>query len=155
MAAGGGEETAVRPVARVVPRGQASRWVSAGLRADSLALRFEPAGGGEALDTVLHRAVGDTLQAPVLPPGRYRYQAAAFTARGAVRGTGELVVESWSPELARAPVRLSALVPADRVAAVESGRAARRPLHTSPAPYILLVLLLSAEWVLRRRWGLR
>jgi hypothetical protein len=30
-----------------------------------------------------------------------------------------------------------------------------RPLHTVPWPYVLIVLLLAAEWVLRRRWGVR
>jgi hypothetical protein len=66
-----------------------------------------------------------------------------------------LTVETWSPELARPPAPRAAIAPADRIGRGTVGPGARRPLHTSPVPYVLLVLLLSAEWVLRRRWGLR
>ena len=37
----------------------------------------------------------------------------------------------------------------------EDGGGAGRPLRTSPWPYLLILVLLSAEWVLRRRRGLR
>jgi hypothetical protein len=104
---------------------------------------------------VLRNAAGDTLQAPVLPPGAYRYEARAFAGERRLDGAGDLTVETWSPELARTPVRLAALAPADLVTSGARPRGARRPLHTSPVPYVLVVLLLSAEWVLRRRWGLR
>ena len=150
-----GEGEAVRPVGRVVARSEPSRWLTPGLRPDSLRLRVTAAGGASALDTVLRNPAGDTLQAPVLPPGAYRYQARAFAGERRLDGTGDLTVETWSPELARTPVRLAALAPADLVTSGAKPRGARRPLHTSPVPYVLVVLLLSAEWVLRRRWGLR
>ena len=152
---GSGDGAAVRPVNRVLARGQPGRWVTPGLRADSMRLRLDPAGGGTALDTVLRNPASDTLQAPVLPPGTYRYQATAFAADRRLEAQGELTVETWSPELARTPVRLADVAAADRVARGSPAAGARRPLHTSPVPYVLLVLLLSAEWVLRRRWGLR
>jgi hypothetical protein len=40
-------------------------------------------------------------------------------------------------------------------ALIENNRSGGRPLHAAPWPYVLLVLLLCTEWVLRRRWGLR
>lgn len=84
-----------------------------------------------------------------LPPGHYRYRARTASGEAA---TGELTVESYSPEL------LQAVRPLDG-GAEERGVGGRsregRPLHTVPWPYILVVALLCAEWVLRRRWGLR
>jgi hypothetical protein len=146
----------VRPVERVVARGEPSRWLTPGLDADSLRLRLA-AGERTVLDTVLRSAPGDTLQAPALPPGVFRYQARAYGPERQLDGTGELTVEAWAPELARPRTAAPALRPAERLAGEDQPPTASstRPLHVSPLPYVLLVLLLAAEWILRRRWGLR
>ncbi|HEX7091413.1 MAG TPA: hypothetical protein VF192_14840 [Longimicrobiales bacterium] len=146
--------SAIRPVERVVPRGEAVRWVAPGLAADSIAFRITAADSTVALDTVMPMLRGDTTATPALAPGHYRFEARAF-AQGSEVATaaGPFTVESYSPEFTRAPVALAG------VDAAAPGAGPRRrggePLHTSPWPYAILVLLVSTEWVLRRRWGLR
>ncbi|HEY8484546.1 MAG TPA: hypothetical protein VIL13_08040 [Longimicrobiales bacterium] len=148
---------AVRPARRVAPRGEPLHWLARGLNADSVALRISDAKGAVALDTVVAVTQGDTATTPALPPGHYRYQARAFAGgREVAQAEGPFTVESYSPDFTRPTVAL---------AGREGGRAAGtlgaagphsgRPLRASPLPYLLLVLLLSTEWVLRRRWGLR
>ncbi len=138
-----------------------------------------PADSGAAgmrVDTVVPVSAGLAMSAP-LPPGEYVYRAEvrlsagegagaepagggaavrAGAAAAVARGSGELAVESYAPELTRASVAAAELSaePGGR-AGEQGGAASGRPLHASPWPYVALVLLLSVEWVLRRRWGLR
>jgi hypothetical protein len=145
----------VRPVDRVVPRGSTVRWVAPGLAPDSLRVRLAGAAEGTQRDTVL-AARGDTAVMPPLPPGQYRYDVSVFTPDGATTAAdGEFTVESYSPEFTRPTVTMQML----EASAVPVGPDARgrsgRPLHASAWPYIAIVLLIAAEWVLRRRWGLR
>ncbi|HEX6007962.1 MAG TPA: hypothetical protein VFY80_08360, partial [Burkholderiales bacterium] len=145
---------AVRPVDRSVPRGEALRWLTPGMTPDSVEIRI--AAGGSVITRVVSRAQqGDTTITAPVAPGHYRYQARAFE-DGAVaaESEGAITVESYSPEFMRAPADLGLLRSAPTSLA-EQTRRGRRPLHASPWPYGLLVLLLCAEWVLRRRWGLR
>lgn len=161
------DATPLRPVSRVVPRGGPVRWVaggqttsstdSAAAAPDSVVLRVTDAAGSMVVDTVLGASAGDTLALPALPPGSYRYEvyrAQADTAQ--MPAGGEFTVESYSPEFLRAPVEIAEL----EAAAAESattlgGSGATRPLHTTPWPYLAVVLLVSSEWIFRRRWGLR
>jgi len=64
-----------------------------------------------------------------------------------------LVVEASTGDLlpGRAVSLLDMEPAADPVGAAGDGR----PLRTHPLPYLLLVILLSVEWVGRRRSGLR
>ncbi len=145
---------AVRPVQRVVPRGEPVRWLTPGLTPDSLQLRVT-ADTQTVLATTVRAQSGDTLTTDALPPGHYRYQARAFADQAvAAQAAGAFTVESYSAEFLRPVVDLSVLrgAPASLTERVRPGG---RPLHTSPWPYVLLVLLLCAEWMLRRRWGLR
>jgi hypothetical protein len=66
-----------------------------------------------------------------------------------------LTIERYSPELARGRIDPERL--ASSAETVRGRDRARRgtPLHATAYPYVLLVLLLAAEWILRRRWGLR
>ena len=144
---------AVRPTSRVVPRGVAPRWIAPGLNLDSLQLQLTDARGAEHNLTVQPQR-GDTALTPVLPPGHYQYQARAFADGEMVQGTGALTVESYSAEFMRMPADLSELRSAP-VSLSGNNRSGGRPLHASPWPYVLIVLLLCTEWVLRRRWGLR
>jgi len=155
LAGGVSGGASLRPVERVVARGAGSRWVAPGVHLDSLRLRLVAASGETALDTVLRAPQRDTLEAPVVAPGGYRFTARGYGAQQQLDGEGELTVESWTPELARPAAELSALRPAGRVTDGGSERGLRRPLHALALPYVLLLLLLAAEWILRRRWGLR
>ncbi len=155
----------IRPLNRVAPRGVAPRWVAAGggaaeAAADSVALRVLDGAGAVALDTTLSVVAGDTVTTPLLPPGHYSYEARTITAAagsstapGAVGGA--LTVESYSPEYLREPVAIAeaAAVAAESISPQRRGPG--RPVHTEPWPYLAFVLLVSTEWIFRRRWGLR
>lgn len=166
----------VRPVERVVARGQPIEW-QAPAGTDSLQLVLQPMAVADSAAAAMDTAVavsGGRATIPVLPPGRYRYSAVARdldSTDAPPSVVGELVVESYSPEFARPRVGIGAVGGAvDGVADGAEGagpgaagsaggespvQEAGRPLHTTPWPYLLLVGLISAEWILRRRWGLR
>jgi hypothetical protein len=169
----------VHALNRVAPRGVAPRWVAvgttdagrapAGAPLDSVALRVLGAADEVVLDTVLTIAAGDTVATPVLPPGHYRYEARRVTAAGSATGGagaaggggapavagGVFTVESYSPEYLREPVALAEVAAAAAAETAPVRRGPGRPLHTEPWPYLAFVLLVSTEWIFRRRWGLR
>jgi hypothetical protein len=145
----------VRPARYALPRGVPVPWVAPGLAVDSLAVVLTAEDGAVAPDTVVAATAGDTAFTAAPRPGRYTFRARAFAGDTVIEGAGEFTVERYSPEFTRPPVELAALrAPAGTVreAAVRRGGT---PLHATAWPYVLLVLLLAAEWVLRRRWGLR
>jgi hypothetical protein len=150
--AGGARPGMIRAAVRVVPRGEALRWVVPP-DVDSVRIALDPLPGGEPLDTVIVAADGEAVLPPPRP-GHYRYQAEAYTSDGATAvDAGELTVERYSHEFTR-PARLGELGDegaVGRVAVPGDGR----PLRTRVWPYVTLLGLLCAEWVLRRRWGLR
>ena len=146
----------IRPVTREVIRGEPIRWRVPGDR-DSARVRLvrRTGIGAEERDSApsspeVDRMVaveGGLVALPGVPPGRYRY---TVTATGT--GEGEITVTSYSPELTR-PVTLGDTA-GPTEAAVER-RMPARPLRGTVWPYLAVLLLLSAEWGLRRRWGLR
>jgi hypothetical protein len=146
---------AIRPAERAAPRGEPLRWVAPGLGADSVAIRVAAEDGTTAVDTVVSRVRGDTLVTDPLAPGHYRFEARAFAGGEEVAtAEGPLTVERYSAEFARPAVAVTGM--AGGAAGEEAPRRLPgTPLHTTPWPYLLLVLLVSTEWTLRRRWGLR
>jgi hypothetical protein len=139
----------IRPLRRVVARGDAQGWAVRG-EGDSLSVVFTPADGGPALARAAPVANGAALLGP-LPPGHYAYEARAEGSGGApVRGA--LTVETYPREYARPAARLEDV---EAGAGALSRAAATRPLHASPWAWVLVVALVCAEWVLRRREGLR
>ena len=157
----GGSGPAVRPAPRLVPRGRPVDWVVGGHAAggegreegspatDSVRVRIRTWDGEmPVLDTVVS-VHGPGATTPPLPPGRYRYRSRLRAAES----DGELTVESYSPELTRMATLEARESTGPPGGGVESGGG--RPLHASPWPYLWAVLALCAEWVLRRRWGLR
>ena len=151
MVAGG----AVRPGRRVLTRGERPTWIASGLSADSLRVQVLRDGATVA-ETTIPVEAGDSAFSPVLEPGHYQYRVSA-TAGGREVGTGAgpLTVETFTPELTRPSRALSQLVSAAQTQLNGQSRAGSRPLRTMVWPYALVVALLAAEWVLRRRWGLR
>jgi len=131
---------AVRPIRRVVPLG--------------IPIQFEWTGAGAALPRVIvftgaEAARTDTLQfdgagrAEVrLAPGRYAYQVQGG-------GRGVVAVERWSEEFVPRDARL---LPHEAPPGAATTRSALRDRNWL---YALIVLLLSVEWWLRRRMGLR
>ena len=143
---------ALVPADRVVARGAPLRWVAGGLGPDSMHVRVLE-GDSVRVDAMLAAAGADTLSTRPLAPGHYTYALRAFAGEDIVEGEGELTVESWSEDFTRPAVNQALLEAAPT--ALSGPASARTPLHASAWPWALLVVLLCAEWVLRRRWGLR
>jgi hypothetical protein len=123
---------------------------------DTVRLEIRGAEGASVLDTILVRAAGATT--PPLPPGAYAYRAVGG---GEVAGEGRFDVEARSGEMLPRPA-VPQLPASAALGAADGARAGERtegaagaPLRRSPWPYLLVLLLLSAEWVGRRRAGLR
>lgn len=138
----------VRPEAWVNPPGEGIAWRIPGEEGETVRLEVLDDGGRAVADTVL--PTGGSALLPPLAPGTYRYRAEG---PDQVLGEGRFDVERGSEEMLPRPWT------PDVVGVVEArgqGPGSRgRPLRTSPWPYLLLLLLLSVEWVGRRRAGLR
>ena len=145
----------VRPETRLQQRGERLRWEVAG-GPDGLELTLLPA---EGADLPRYRGPlrpdGPLATTPSVEPGVYRYdvRAPAGASPDSVLASGIVEVESWVPSLRRLPLELG-----EAGVSPPSGPAgaapATRPLRTHPLPYLLLLLLLCAEWIGRRRVGL-
>lgn len=148
----------LEPIARVVPDGEPLRFTTAA-GADRLRLVLADSAGTRVF-THEGPPGGETIAAPALPPGRYRYEAEAWSdGRRVATGSGPVDVEPFHPELVPGVIaRPDALAPRpDRAGA---GRApalepARIPLRRLGWPILFVLALLCAEWVLRQRLGLR
>ena len=144
----------IRPVERAVPRATPVRWVAPGVAADSFVLMMAGAGAPATRATLIAER-GDTAVSAALEPGHYTYDIRAFSGGDEVaRSSGPLTFESYSPEFIRHVVDLDELERTP-TALAGVGRAGGRPLHTYAWLYVVLTALLCAEWILRRRWGLR
>jgi len=137
----------VRPLRRVVPRGEDVRWVVPGAAGDPVRLRIVLPDGSARDTTVLP---GPDVSTGPLPPGLHSWTATRGTE---AVGEGRFDVESRTDELLRLPQ--SPPGPPPMRAAGWFAPGDRRPLRTSPWPYALALALLCAEWVGRRRAGLR
>jgi hypothetical protein len=146
---------AIRPVDRAIGRGDAVRWRAPGLVLDSLRVQVTDQSGRVVQQSTVREARADTLLTAPLPPGHYRYAAQAFSGGARVAdANGPITVESYSAEFMRAPANLRDLRATPRTLA-RTNPTSGTPLHASPWPYVLMVILLCTEWILRRRWGLR
>ena len=144
LAAGPG----VRPAAAVLPRGVPTRWRGRGYEGEEVALAVTDSAGAVVLDSTMTVPAGGLFTTPSLPPGQYAYTVAAADTTG-----GAFEVEPFTDEMLHRP-----LDPADlTVRATSAGVSLEgsRPLRTWPLPYLLILAALCAEWVGRRRAGLR
>jgi hypothetical protein len=113
-------------------------------------------GATQRTDTISVDATGRGDQPPV-PEGSWTWEARVL-APDSVAGRGRtwrgvLESERWTGEL-RAP-RADLAIPDPAAAAGRATAGDGAPLRTRPWPYLLVLGLLSVEWVGRRRSGLR
>lgn len=138
---GGGDSTqgVVRPVQSVVPSGRpvVFEWGGPG---SPVSQPVSWSGGQPGPDTL--RFDGEGRATVWLPPGQYRYRLG-----GGASGT--VAVEEYSDELLPGMVTLTS----------HEGRATRASARTTARDWLWLfaicILALSAEWLARRRLGLR
>ena len=141
-----------RPVRWVFDHGDPVLW---SLPRDSGDVRMSVLRGDSIVADTVFRAGGTvspgaTLSLGAMDAGLYSYTAS--NEAGDVLATGRFDVSENSPEML--PTRTVPEATTPRAAAQAAVRAGR-PLRTSPWPYLLLIILLCAEWVARRRTGLR
>jgi hypothetical protein len=144
----GSAASEVRPERWVWPSGERLAWWMPAAAPDTLRLEVSTAGGERVLDTVL--AGSAEASTPPLPPGTYGYRASSGDR---LLGEGRFDVEARSEELLARPREPSLPAASERDTGGEGAPGA--PLGHGPWPYLLVLLLLCAEWVGRRRVGLR
>lgn len=171
-----GPEGRIRSTEPVVSMEEASEWEALGQGGRILELSFfpqetgaQPSDPGEASGSPVHtrRVTLDERgrgYVDPLPSGQWVWHGEVVDPLGpdvegetAVVDTGMLEVEPWSGALVHPPLD-SLPDPSDFRRDGEPIRTAGgggRPLRTHPLPYLLLIVLLSLEWVGRRRAGLR
>lgn len=142
-------EATVEPVRWPAPRGRPLEWRVRGVQ-DSLSLRVL-AGDSVVSDTTLS-GPGPVVRTSALPPGSYRFEAVAEGLPGG-GVDGGIDVTGYSAELLHP--RVDPPGASGEAGASRASVGAGRPLRTHPAPYLFLILLLCAEWIGRRRQGLR
>ena len=142
----------VRPAKRVWSSRESMEWRAPGSIGEDVEITLT-LGDSVVLDTTV--VVGGAGQARTrpLPVAEYSYRITRPGEDGVIGG-GRIESEGHSLELLRRPVDISPAVSDE-----DDGRQTRRglgpPLRTHPGPYLLILVLLSAEWIGRRRGGLR
>ena len=135
-----------RPARWVFDRGDPVLW---SLPRDSTDVRLSVLSGDAVVaDTVFRAGAMPSLGA--MTPGLYSYRAS--NGAGDLLATGRFDVSANSSEMI--PIRSIPERTGPRAATQVVARRGR-PLRTSPWPYLLLITLLCAEWIARRRTGLR
>ena len=148
----------VEPDGRSQPRGEPLAWRAPVPAGTEVMIRIEPESEGTSgsvnpalqLDTTFVVSETQRILTPALPPGPYRFVAAA----NGDTTTGLFDVEAYTDEM-RVPVADLDVSLSRAGAGADISVSGGRRLRTSPAPYLLLIGILSAEWLLRRRRGLR
>lgn len=136
-----------RPSEWVFARGEEVAWSVGG---DSMSLRIIVEGvSGVVTDTTLQGGASTTT--PALAPGAYGYVVEAE--RGDTISSGRFDVAEGSLEML--PAAEVPELPLELNTVADMGDRLGRPIRTSPWPYLLLIMLLCGEWVVRRRSGLR
>jgi hypothetical protein len=135
-----------RPEQSVVRRGEPVRWSMPDEAEASRIVVSRPE--GEVMDTTV---VGERPSIGVLPPGAYAYTVSSPD--GDTIGSGRFDVSAATSEML--PSSEVPELPLQAASAAGAAASAGIPLRTQPWPYLLLIVLLCAEWVVRRRSGLR
>ncbi len=142
----------VRPAKRVWSASESMEWRAPGSIGGEVDLTLSLADSVVLDTTVVVDGTGQARSRP-LPVAEYSYQITRPGEDVAI-GSGRIESEGHSLELLRRPVDVSTGESAE-----EGGSRTRAglgpPLRTHPGPYLLILVLLSAEWIGRRRGGLR
>ena len=142
----------VRPAKRVWSSHESMQWRAPGSIGEDVGITLT-LGDSVVLDTtVVVDGAGQARTWP-LPVAEYSYRITRPGGDGDI-GSGRIESEGHSLELLRRPVDIST-----NASDEDDGRPTRgglgSPLRTHPGPYLLILVLLSAEWIGRRRGGLR
>jgi hypothetical protein len=135
-----------RPARWVFDRGDPVLW---SLPPDSTDVRVSVLSGDAVVADTVFRA-GATPSLGAMTPGLYSYRA--LNGAGDLLATGRFDVSANSSEMI--PIRTVPERTGPRAATQVVARTGR-PLRTSPWPYLFVITLLCAEWIARRRTGLR
>ena len=144
--------TPVRPGKRVWSSREPMEWRAPGLIGKDVRLTLS-VGDSVVLDTTVVVDGAGRARTRALPVAEYSYRIMLSGEDGSI-GSGRIESEGHSLELLRRPVDIS---PPESDAAEGAPTRVRLgpPLRTHPGPYLLILVLLSAEWIGRRRGGLR
>ena len=144
--------TGVRPSKRVWSSREPMEWRAPGSIGEAVGLTLTR-GDSVVLDTTVVVDGAGLARTRPLPVAEYSYRTSRVGDEGAI-GSGRIESEGFSLELLRRPADISTAA-----AGEDEGRQTRGalgpPLRTHPGPYLLILVLLSAEWIGRRRGGLR
>ena len=143
----------VSPTIRVGKVGEDMIWRASGLIGDSIV--FEMLSGDSVVmdTTVMVNNVGEA-RTRWLASGEYTYNVKQVDNSENI-GNGRLEFEGHSLEMFRRPTEIISDFTNVSKWPQMKNKQPRRPLHSNPFPYLLIILLLSMEWIGRRRWGLR
>ena len=144
LAAGPG----VRPARPVLQRGVPAPWLGYGYEDEEIVLTIADEADAVVLDTIITIPPGGLFTTDALPAGAYTYTASAGDTI-----SGAFHVESFTDEMLQRPTDPAELTVRTPASAASSGGS--RPLRTWPIPYLLILGALCAEWIGRRRAGLR
>ena len=142
----------VRPAKRVWSSRELMEWRALGSIGEELEVVLT-LGDSVVLDTTVVVDGAGRARTRALPVAEYSYRITRPEDDG-VLGSGRIESERHSLELFRQPVAISTEV-SDENAGRRTRRGRGAPLRTHPGSYILILVLLSAEWIGRRRGGLR
>ena len=144
--------TGVRPSKRVWSSRELMEWRAPGSIGEAFGLTLTR-GDSVVLDTTVVVDGAGLVRTRPLPVAEYSYRTTRVGDEGVI-GSGRIESEGYSLELLRRPADISTAAPDE-----DEGRQTRGglgpPLRTHPGPYLLILVLLSAEWIGRRRGGLR
>ena len=142
----------VEPDSRIWRENVVSEWTGLGSRGDAVDLLISE---DDSVTRELTAIVDDRgrFMTDGLPSGDYTYQASDFKTKD-ILGTGRFRVENHSLEWFQQPKDLEGVKKGLSLSAANIGNFGRS-LHTFISPYLLLMFLLSLEWIGRRRGGLR
>ena len=139
----------VRPARPVLQRGVQAPWLARGYENEQIVLTVTAETGDVALDSTLTIPPGGLFTTPPFEAGTY-----AYTAVAPVDTIGGVFhVEAFTDEMLRLPTDAAELTVRVRDGGV-TGEGSR-PLRTWPFLYLLILGAVCAEWIGRRRAGLR
>ena len=142
----------VRPAKRVWGSRESMEWRAPGSIGEGVGITLT-LGDSVVLDTTVAVDGAGQARTRPLPVAEYSYRITRPGEDGVV-GSGRIESEGHTLELLRRPADISTGASDE-----DEGRQTRGglgpPLRTHPSPYLLILVLLSAEWIGRRRGGLR